>query len=172
MAYSIADLNRMSQVDFVAAVGAVFEETPAIAAQAWALHPFIDVADLHQKMVAVVQQLSPAEELALICAHPDLGSRLKMAEASVQEQAGVGLDQLSPAEFDRFQQLNQRYRAKFSFPFIIAVRAHTRASILEAFERRLQHSAEAERQQALAEISNIAWLRLQDLIQPQQSLQP
>ncbi|MBD3881554.1 2-oxo-4-hydroxy-4-carboxy-5-ureidoimidazoline decarboxylase [Phormidium tenue FACHB-886] len=164
MPYSIADLNKMSQAEFVAAVGAVFEDTPAIATQAWALRPFVDVADLHQKMLSVVQRLNPAEELALICAHPDLGSRLKMAEASVQEQTGAGLDRLSPAEFDRFQQLNQRYKAKFGFPFIIAVRNHTKTSILEAFDRRLQHSIEAERHQALAEISNIAWLRLQGLI--------
>ena len=164
MTYSIAALNQMSQAEFVAAVGAVFEDTPAIAAQAWAARPFATVTDLHQKLVAVMQQLHPAEQLALICAHPDLGSRLKMAEASVQEQAGLGLDRLSPEEFDRFQQLNQRYKAKFGFPFIIAVRNQTRASILEAFDRRLQNSTEVEQQQALTEISQIAHLRLLDLL--------
>ena len=165
MTYPIAALNQMSQAEFVAAIGAVFEDTPAIAAQAWAARPFASVADLHQKLVAVMQQLPPAEQLALICAHPDLGSRLKMAAASVQEQAGLGLDRLSPEEFDRFQQLNQRYKAKFGFPFIIAVRNQTRASILEAFDRRLQNSIEVEQQQALTEISQIAQLRLLDLVE-------
>jgi 2-oxo-4-hydroxy-4-carboxy-5-ureidoimidazoline decarboxylase len=166
MTYSIAAFNQMSQAEFVAAVGAVFEDTPAIAAQAWATRPFTTVTDLHQKLVAVMQQSRPAEQLALICAHPDLGSRLKMAEASVQEQSGAGLDRLSPEEFDRFQILNQRYKTKFGFPFIIAVRNQTRASILEAFDRRLQNSVEAERQQALTEISQIAHLRLLDLVEP------
>ena len=165
MPYSIADLNQMSQAEFVAAVGAMFEDTPAIAAQAWAQRPFVSGTDLHQKLVAVMQQLNPAEKLALICAHPDLGSRLKMAQASVQEQAGLGLDRLAPEEFDRFQQLNQCYKAKFGFPFIIAVRNQTRASILEAFDRRLQNSIEVERQQALTEISQIAQLRLLDLVE-------
>ncbi len=165
MTYPIAALNHMSQAEFVAAVGAVFEDTPAIAAQAWAARPFATVADLHQKLAAVMQQLNSAEQLALICAHPDLGSRLKMAAASVQEQAGLGLDRLSPQEFDRFQQLNQRYKAKFGFPFIIAVRNQTRASILEAFDRRLQNSIEVEQQQALTEISQIAQLRLLALVE-------
>jgi 2-oxo-4-hydroxy-4-carboxy-5-ureidoimidazoline decarboxylase len=165
MTYSIADLNQLSQAEFVAVVGAVFEDTPAIAARAWAQRPFADLNDLHQKLVAVLQQFDSAEKLALICAHPDLGSRLKMAQASVQEQAGAGLDRLSPGEFDRFQQLNQRYKAKFEFPFVIAVRNHTRVSILEAFDRRLQNSVEAERQQALTEIIQIAQLRLLNLIE-------
>jgi 2-oxo-4-hydroxy-4-carboxy-5-ureidoimidazoline decarboxylase len=164
MAYSIAALNQMTQAEFVSAVGAVFENTPAITAQAWSLRPFANRTDLHQKMTIVMQQLDSAAELALICAHPDLGSRLKMAETSVQEQAGAGLDQLSPTEFDQFQQLNQCYKEKFGFPFIIAVRNHTKASILESFDRRLQNSVATERQQALAEIIHIAYLRLLDLI--------
>jgi 2-oxo-4-hydroxy-4-carboxy-5-ureidoimidazoline decarboxylase len=167
MTYSIAILNQLSQAEFVAAIGAVFEDTPAIAAQAWMQRPFADLTDLHQKLVAVLQQLNATEQLALICAHPDLGSKLKMAEASVQEQAGAGLDRLSSEEFDRFQQLNQRYKAEFGFPFIIAVRNHTKASILTAFDRRLQNSVEAERQQALTEISQIAHLRLLNLIELQ-----
>ena len=165
MTYPIAALNQMSQAEFVAAVGAVFEDTPAIAAQTWAERPFVTITELHQKLVAVMQQLPPADKLALICAHPDLGSRLKMAEASVQEQSGAGLDRLSPEEFDRFQQLNQRYKAKFGFPFIIAVRHQTKASILEAFDRRLQNSTEVEQQQALTEISQIAHLRLLNLVE-------
>jgi 2-oxo-4-hydroxy-4-carboxy-5-ureidoimidazoline decarboxylase len=111
-----------------------------------------------------MQNLSSDEQFALICAHPDLGSRIKMAEASVKEQAGAGLDQLSPAEYQQFQQLNQAYKAKFGFPFIIAVRNHTRTSIVAAFQHRLQNSIEAERQQALREIAEIARLRLFDLV--------
>lgn len=164
MSYSIAELNQLSQDAFIAAVGNVFEHTPSIAAQAWSQRPFKDVTDLHQTMVAVMHGLTLADQLALIGAHPDLGSRLKMAEASVKEQAGVGLDRLSPQDYARFQQLNQAYRDKFGFPFIIAVRNHTRESILTAFEQRLLNSQEVELQQALAEITAITRFRLLDLV--------
>ena len=67
-----------------------------MAEQAWAARPFNDVSALHQAMVTVVEQMPPAEQLELIQAHPELGSRVQMADASVQEQAGAGLNQLSP----------------------------------------------------------------------------
>lgn len=84
-----------------------------------------------------------------------------MAEASVKEQASRGLDALSPDEYDRFQRLNQAYRDRFGFPFITAVKHHTKNGILAAFEQRLPHDLETERCQALVEIKEIAWLRLQ-----------
>ena len=81
-------------------------------------------------MVAIVQAMSPQEKLALIQAHPDLGSRVAMAEASVAEQSGVGLDQLSAAEYEQFQQLNQQYRQTFGFPFISGrCRPHERVNL-------------------------------------------
>jgi len=164
MPYSIAELNQMTQAAFVDALGAVFEDTPAIARDAWHSRPFTDVNDLHQKMVNVVNRFNQDDQLDLIRAHPDLGSKAKMAEASVQEQAGVGLDRLSPDEFERFHSLNHQYRERFGFPFIIAVKKHTKTSILQAFEQRLQHDAQAEQQQAIAEIIQIARFRLDSLI--------
>jgi OHCU decarboxylase len=164
MPYLIAELNQMSQEEFVEAVGAVFEDTPAIARQAWNSRPFVNIIDLHQKMVAVVRHMGVEEQLALIRAHPDLGSKAKMAEASVKEQAGVGLDRLTPEEFERFHALNQTYRDQFGFPFIVAVKNHTKTSILEAFEHRLQNPMKVEMETAIAEIAEIARFRLLDLI--------
>lgn len=163
--YTLNQLNHMDQTAFVAAVGAVFEHTPQIAAQAWLHRPFQDVDQLHQTMATIVQSLTESEQLALIRAHPDLGSRAKMAPASVSEQAGAGLDRLSPEEYERFQTLNRQYLTKFDFPFIIAVKQHTKASILEAFDCRLQSSREEERAQAIAEITQIAKFRLLDWVQ-------
>ena len=157
---NIANLNQMSQVEFTEALGAIFEHTPEIATAAWLERPFTDISELHQVMAAIVYKMSEAEQLKLICAHPDLGSKFKMAEASVQEQSTVGLDQLSAAEYDRFQQLNDDYKQKFSFPFIIAVRNHTKESILNAFEQRLLNSLAMEKQQAITEIIEIARWRL------------
>jgi 2-oxo-4-hydroxy-4-carboxy-5-ureidoimidazoline decarboxylase len=165
MGYSIAQLNQMSQSEFVERLGAVFEETPTIAAQVWDQRPFADVDDLHQKMIAIVKTMSQADQLRLIRAHPDLGSKAKMAEASVQEQSGVGLDRLSPQEYARFQSLNQAYKDKFGFPFIVAVKDHSKSSVLDAFDRRLKNSLSAEITQALIEISTIAHFRLMSLIE-------
>ncbi len=158
--YPIAMLNQMSQSEFIEAIGSIFEHTPEITAAAWRSQPFADVQDLHQVMAAIVLKMSGSEQLKLICAHPDLGSKFKMAEASVQEQSTVGLDQLSAIEYDRFQYLNQAYKDKFAFPFIIAVRNHTKDSILKAFEQRFPNSLEVEKKQAIAEIIEIARWRL------------
>ncbi len=164
MPYSIADLNQMNQESFVAVLGAVFEDTPTIAQQAWDARPFGNIDDLHQKMVRVLNEMTQVEKLNLIKAHPDLGSRARMAEASVKEQAGVGLDRLSPEEYERFHNLNEAYKTKFGFPFIIAVKNHTKTSILAAFDQRLTNSKVAEMQQAITEITQIARFRLLDLV--------
>ena len=161
---AIAQLNQMSQAKFTEALAEIWEETPEIAELAWHSKPFADLDALYQSMVAIVDQMSEAEQLALIKAHPDLGSKAKMADASVQEQAGVGLDRLSESEYQRFNSLNQAYKDKFGFPFIVAVKYHTKESILEAFETRLKNTPEQEKQQALSEISKIAKLRLESLI--------
>ena len=154
----------MSQAEFTKALGEIWEETPEIAERAWHNKPFEDVNTLHQAMVAVVDSMSESEQRTLIKAHPDLGSKAKMADASVEEQAGVGLDRLSKSEYQRFQALNQAYKDKFDFPFIIAVKNHTLESILEAFTKRLENDRLTEQQQALTEIKKIARLRLETSI--------
>jgi 2-oxo-4-hydroxy-4-carboxy-5-ureidoimidazoline decarboxylase len=162
---TLAALNQMDQADFTQALGDIFEHTPAIAQQTWPQRPFATVAALHQAMVAVMQALPTAAQVQLIQAHPDLGAKAKMTDASVQEQAGAGLDQLSPEEFATFSELNQAYRDRFQFPFIVAVKEHTKTSILAAFRQRLTHDAPTERETALTEIAKIAGYRLTALVQ-------
>ena len=160
MGYTIAEINQMNQTSFVAALGEVFENTPAIAERTWHHQPFGNVSDLHQHLINTMNAMSCAEKLALVQAHPSLGSKVKMADASVQEQAGAGLDQLTPSEFEQFQTLNQHYITRFGFPFIIAVKNHTKITILEAFNQRLAQAKDGEMPQALAEIAEIARFRL------------
>ncbi|MBW4664516.1 MAG: 2-oxo-4-hydroxy-4-carboxy-5-ureidoimidazoline decarboxylase [Chroococcus sp. CMT-3BRIN-NPC107] len=165
MSKSIAQLNDMSQEEFVSVLGTIFEHTPEIAQKAWNYRPFAEVAALYQKMVDVVSLMIIDEQLALIQAHPDLGSKVLMAEDSTKEQAGLGLDRLSPEEYAYFQWLNQSYKDKFEFPFIIAVKTQTKASILDEFERRLQNTREAEIASAIAQINKIAWFRLLNVVE-------
>ncbi len=104
----------------------------------------------------------------MIAAHPDLAGKLALAKSltadSTQEQASAGLDRLSADELARFTRLNQDYRARFGFPFIMAVKGKTKDDILAAFERRLDHDAPAEFATALTEIDRIAALRIKEIV--------
>lgn len=165
MPYPLAQLNQMTEAEFIQAIGPAFEDTPQIAAQVWPQRPFASVADLHSKMVALVRAMTAADQLSLIQAHPDLGTRVAMAEASVAEQSQAGLTQLSAAEYERFQSLNQRYKEQFGFPFILAVAGHSKASILDNFTQRLNNDLATEKATALRQIETIAQLRLSSWIE-------
>jgi 2-oxo-4-hydroxy-4-carboxy-5-ureidoimidazoline decarboxylase len=167
-ALRVADVNRMSAEDFRRALGGVFEHSPWIAERAWRLRPFASVEALHGAMTRVVREASREERLALLRAHPDLAGRAARAgdltAASRAEQASAGLDRLTEAEYERFGRLNAAYRDKFGFPFVIAVRAHDKAAILAAFERRLEHTLDQELEAALAQVATITRLRLDALV--------
>ena len=149
----------MDRADFLARFGGVYEASPWVAEACWP-----PPQDLPAAMRAVVDAAPRERKLALIRAHPELASRTKMADASVQEQAGAGLDQCSAEEFAAFQGLNAAYNARFGFPFIIAVKGLTRADILAAFEARLGNDPEIEFETAIAQIHRIAAFRLADLL--------
>jgi 2-oxo-4-hydroxy-4-carboxy-5-ureidoimidazoline decarboxylase len=165
---TLAALNRASPEDFTAALGAVFEHSPWVAEAAWPAAPFATTGDLHAAMVAAVRSAPEQQRLALICAHPDLaGSAARsgtMTADSAAEQAGAGLLDLSDGEFEHLQRLNTAYRDRFGFPFIIAVRRHSKASLLAAFEARLAQSRDAEVETALGEIFAITALRLDAML--------
>jgi OHCU decarboxylase len=161
---TLGDLNVLDRPAFRGAVGWAFEHSPWVAERAWHDRPFATLAALHTAMVGAVAEASPAEQLSLIRAHPDLGTRARMSAASDSEQAGAGLDRLTPAEFDRLHRLNAAYREKFGFPFIYAVKGSGKHSILAALEARLAAEPEAERAVALAQIYRIAQFRLESLI--------
>lgn len=164
--YSLAQINQMDRAEFTQALGDLFEHTPMLASRTWSQQPFADLDSLYQALVQTLGSLSLEEQRALICAHPDLATRTKMAAASVREQTSVGLNALSPENYHQFASLNRAYRQKFGFPFIIAVRHHTPASILAAFQQRLQHPPEIEQRTALDQIAEIVRLRLLDRVQP------
>jgi len=165
---TLGDLNEANPASFIAVLGAIYEHSPWVAAGAYARRPFTDIASLAAAMADCVAAATSAQQDSLIAAHPDLAGRLAragaLAPSSATEQASLGLDRLSDAEFEQFEALNKQYRARFGFPFIIAVKRHTRASVLAAFRARLTHDARTERQTALREIDLIARLRLDALL--------
>ena len=161
---TIDEVNNLDQPAFVERVGWVFEHSPWVAERTWACKPFADVAALHRLMTVAMRAASRAEQLALLQAHPDLGARARMSEASVNEQAGVGLDQLTQDEFDQLQRLNSEYKQKFGFPFLYAVKGSNKHDILAALERRLSSNQADEFQEALTQVTRIAGFRIEDLI--------
>jgi 2-oxo-4-hydroxy-4-carboxy-5-ureidoimidazoline decarboxylase len=161
---TIAELNSLEREPFVSAIGWVFEHSPWVAERAWNMRPFADVEALHMAMVEQVGRALPEEQLALLRSHPDLGTRARVSDASSTEQAGAGLDRLTPEEFERLRALNETYRGKFGFPFLFAVKGSTKHDILEAMERRAQASEEEEYLVALDQVSRIARFRLEDTL--------
>ena len=161
---SLASLNGLDQASFVHTLGWIFEDSPWVAQQAWTARPFASLKDLHQAMTRVVEQASAQRQLDLICAHPDLGSRARMAAASVQEQQGAGLTSLSPEAYQQLLTLNQQYVQKFGFPFILAVKGKTRDEVFASLQQRLSNAREAELHEALRQIGQIAWFRQNDTV--------
>ena len=162
---SLDDLNAATPAAFTAALGAVFEDAPWVAAHAAARRPFPTVTALHAAMFAAVEDAPRDEQMRFLNGHPELAGdaarRGTMAAFSVQEQAGLGLDGWDDAGFDA---LNREYRARFGIPFILCVRRHTGASLLRQLHRRLGGSAEGERAAALQEVFLITRLRLAGLV--------
>ena len=164
----MAGVNALDRAAFVRLFGGIFENSPWVAEQAWARRPFADVDALHAAMVAVMRQAPLPRQIALLQAHPALAGKEAqagaMTAASVAEQASAGLDALSPAEVARIGTLNAAYAARFGFPFILAVRMHTKAGILFEFARRLHNDTRDEYANALQAIEAITRLRLDALL--------
>ncbi|MFT4096100.1 MAG: allantoinase PuuE [Rhodoblastus sp.] len=161
--------SRMGRALFTDVFADIYEHTPQIASGAHAkgLSRAQDTAGgLHAAMVAVAGAMPRDAKLALIRAHPDLAGKLALAKGltadSTKEQGGAGLDRLTSDELARFTSLNDAYKAKFGFPFIMAVKGSTKDDILAAFERRIGHGQDQEFAEALAQIDKIALLRLRD----------
>lgn len=161
----------IDRTDFLARFGGVFEHSPFIAEralEAGAVALPLTAAGVHRALSDAFRAATRDERLGVLKAHPDLAGRLAIAgeltEDSRREQAGAGLDRLTPAEHARFTALNAAYTEKFGFPFIVAVKGLTKDDILAAFERRIGNGPEAEFETAAAQVERIALLRLQALL--------
>ena len=166
MSFTLDQLNRSSCAEFVSALGHLFEHSPWVAEETWPRRPFRDATQLHAELCRTMQSASVEKQLELIRAHPDLAGRLarqnQLTRESTHEQASAGLNHLSDEELAAFQKLNDQYRTRFGFPFVICARLNAKDAIVSAMKSRLQNTTSAEHAAALAEIEKIAWLRLND----------
>jgi allantoate deiminase/N-carbamoyl-L-amino-acid hydrolase len=165
---SLSQLNELPMESFTATLGGIFEHSAWIAERAHERRPFSSRLQLLEAMLSVMQRASREEQLALICAHPDLAGkaaiRNQLTPESTREQRGAGLDACTPEQFARLQALNAAYRTRFGFPFILAVRGHTPDSVMAAMEQRMAHEPAAEHATALQQIGLIGGYRLADAV--------
>lgn len=157
--------------DFISRFGGVFEHSPSIAERAYDAGLVVEpltARSVHEALCVPFRAASQEERLGVLRAHPDLAGKLAIAggltEDSKKEQAGAGLDRLTPEEHARFTELNTAYVEKNGFPFIIAVKGLNKDDILRAFEERIHNDAEQEFATATAQVEKIALLRLSALL--------
>ena len=167
---SMEPVNALDAEAFTNRFGDVAENSPWVAEGAFEARPFADREALIAAFAAVVRTAPRDAQIALLRAHPDLAGRAAVAgdiaEESRREQAGAGLDRLTAEEFVRFQDLNARYRERFGFPFIYAVKGATKEAILAAFEARIDNDVEVEHATALANVERIFRFRIEDRVEP------
>lgn len=165
---TLAELNALDSRHFIACLSDIYEHSPWVAECTCPQRPFHSVATLASTMQTCVQCADKVAQLRLIRAHPELAGKLAiqgaLTPASLSEQTGAGLHHCTATEFNTLSALNQAYRQKFDFPFVIAVRGLSRTDIINALEIRLTHPIEQEMQTALHEIGQIAHFRLFDKI--------
>ena len=163
-------INGMDRASFVQKFGGIFEKSPWVAEQAWDRKPFASVDDMHAAMVNVVKSAPLPSQLALLQSHPDLAGKEAQAGAmtasSMSEQASAGLNALSKAEITQISDYNAAYKRKFGFPFIIAVRMHTKEGIFFDFSRRMQNDTQTEYANDLQNVYAITLLRLNTMLAP------
>jgi 2-oxo-4-hydroxy-4-carboxy-5-ureidoimidazoline decarboxylase len=163
---TLADINQLDRVRFVAALGGVFEHSPWVAAEAWAGRPFASIDALHRAMIGVVRATSREVRIEFLRGHPELAGKEAqagtMTDHSTAEQAG--LNALTRTQLETLRALNAEYAARHGFPFVIAVLANTRAQIFEALRTRIQRDTDTEIEAALDQIAIITRLRLGRLL--------
>ena len=161
-------INAMDHESFVAKFGGIFEKSPWVADAAFETKPFASLDAMHAAMVRVVKYAPLPKQLALLQAHPDLAGKEAQAGAmtssSVSEQASAGLNALSKPEMAQISEFNAAYKEKFGFPFIIAVRMHTKEGIFFDFTQRLKNDTQTEFANDLQNVYAITRLRLDKML--------
>ena len=161
---SVNKVNNLNKSDFISIFGNVFEKSEWIAVQAYALKPFNNFEELFSKMMEIFENSEKENHLEILNAHPDLVIEKKLTDDSKKEQNSANLNQCSEKEFKEFKELNERYKKKFGFPFIIAVKGKNRQEILVNFRKRIINTIDLELEEAKQQVKKIATFRLREII--------
>ena len=161
---TVDKVNNLRKSDFISIFGNVFEKTQWIAEKAYDSKPYKNFEELFSKMMEIFENSKKERHLEILNAHPDLAVEKKLTEDSKNEQKNASLNQCSDKEFLEFKNLNEEYKKKFGFPFIIAVKAKNKEEILNNFRQRLINNINLEFKEAKKQVKKIASFRLSEII--------
>ena len=162
----INKINKLSKSEFVKFFANIFENAGWIAEELYNQKPFNNFEELSSKILNIFETTTKEKQLKILNAHPDLANKAKISlltPDSLKEPARAGLDQCTEEEFDEFKHLNEQYKKKFGFPFILAVKGKNKNEILDNFKKRISFDPTTEFDQAINQVKQIASLRLTEL---------
>ena len=161
---SIDTFNKLNKSEFLSTFGNVFEKTEWIAEKCYDSKPYNNVQELVNKMMEVFENSIKEKHLKILNSHPDLAVKKKLTKESESEQANANLNQCTNKEFEEFNKLNEKYKKKFGFPFIIAVKGKNKNEILNIFRQRITNNINLEFEEAKKQVKKIATFRLSAII--------
>ena len=161
---SIDIFNKLNKSEFLSTFGNVFEKTEWIAEKCYDSKPYNNVQELVNKMMEVFENSIKEKHLEILNSHPDLAVKKKLTKESENEQANANLNQCTNEEFEEFNKLNKKYKKKFGFPFIIAVKGKNKNEILNIFRQRITNNINLEFEEAKKQVKKIATFRLSEII--------
>jgi len=161
---SVDKVNKLSKSDFISIFGNVFEKTEWIAEKAYNSKPYKNFEELFLKMLKIFENSEKESHLEILNAHPDLVIEKKLTKDSRNEQENASLNECFEEEFKEFKKLNEEYKKKFRFPFIIAVKGKNKEEILNSFRQRITNNINLEFEEAKEQVKKIANLRLNEII--------
>jgi OHCU decarboxylase len=161
---SIDKFNKLSKAEFISIFRNIFEKTEWIAERCYESKPYNNLDELVSKMMKIFENIEKERHLEILNSHPDLAVEKKLTEDSKNEQKNASLNQCTDEEFVEFKKLNEKYKKKFGFPFIIAVKGKNKEEILNSFRQRITNNINLEFEEAKKQVKKIANFRLSEII--------
>jgi len=161
---SIDKFNKLSKAEFISIFGNIFEKTEWVAERCYESKPYNNLDELVSKMMKIFEKIEKERHLEILNSHPDLAVEKKLTEDSKNEQKNASLNQCTDEEFVEFKKLNEEYKKKFGFPFIVAVKGKNKEEILNSFRQRITNNINLEFEEAKKQVKKIASFRLDEII--------
>ena len=161
---SIDKFNKLSKAEFISIFGNIFEKTEWVAERCYESKPYNNLDELVSKMMKIFENIEKERHLEILNSHPDLAVEKKLTKDSKNEQKNASLNQCTDEEFVEFKKLNEKYKKKFGFPFIVAVKGKNKEEILNSFRQRITNNINLEFEEAKKQVKKIASFRLGEII--------
>ena len=161
---SIDKFNKLSKAEFISIFGNIFEKSEWVAEKCYESKPYNNLDELVLKMMKIFENIEKETHLEILNSHPALAVAKKLTEDSKNEQKNASLNQCTDEEFVEFKKLNEEYKKKFGFPFIIAVKGKNKEEILNSFRQRITNNINLEFEEAKKQVKKIASFRLSEII--------